>query len=153
MSSAVPVAVTGFTWSAGLLALLNVFIGGLLVAIVRTWPSIRKLANEREANLLEERAHEMEGMRKRLAKLEVQIERKDKIHDAERAYDRHRINNLDTALKAFFILVRRHPDDAAGAASEVEAMRATQIEGEKRESLALRDLVARLTTSQAGEEE
>ncbi|MBB3348804.1 hypothetical protein [Sphingomonas sp. BK069] len=37
------------------MGLANILIGGLLVTIVRTRPALKKIADEREANLLEER--------------------------------------------------------------------------------------------------
>lgn len=136
----------GLNFNSILLALLNLLIGGVLVTIIRTRVPLKKIANEREANLLTERAEEMGTMRAEIAELRERMEVKDRIHEAQRAYDRHRINNLDTALKAFFIMVKRHPDDAAGAAQEIEAMRATQVEAENREAIALRKLEADLTT-------
>lgn len=128
-----------------LLALLNLLIGGVLVTIIRTRVPLKKIANDREANLLTERAEDMASMRGEIAELRNRMEIKDRVHEAQRAYDRHRINNLDTALKAFFIMVKRHPDDAAGAAQEIEEMRKTQIEAENREAIALRQLEADLT--------
>ena len=51
---AVPVAVQGWTWTSSLMAIANLLIGGLLVQVVRTRPALKKIANEREANLLTE---------------------------------------------------------------------------------------------------
>jgi hypothetical protein len=127
------------------MTLANVLIGGLFVAIIRTRPALKKIANEREANLLTERAAEMTTMRATIAKLEARLDAKDIQHEAERAYDRHRINNLATSLNAFFLMVKAHPEDAATAASMIEEMRTRQVEEEKKESIALRDLVAKLT--------
>jgi predicted RNase H-like nuclease (RuvC/YqgF family) len=125
-TSAMPVAITGFSWSAGLLTLLNILIGGLLVQIVRTKPTLKKIANEREANLLTERAKEMEGMRRSIAKLE-----------AERATDRHRINNLSQCLDALLMMIEMDPAKAAQAAVKIKAMRAAQMESEATEKAAI----------------
>jgi hypothetical protein len=135
--SAIPVSVAGFTWTAALMGLANLLIGGLLVQIIRTRPTLKKIANEREANLLNERAEEMEAMRQRIAKLEEKAEYKEALHQAERAIDRHRINNLDQCLTAFLMMVKKNPDDAAVAAAMIEDMRAKQIEREKQESSAI----------------
>jgi hypothetical protein len=143
----VHVAVQGISSGTIVLAVIQLVLGGgVIAALVRAWPALKKIANEREANLLSERAEEMNKMRDTIDKLEARLDAKDIQHEAERAADRHRINNLDQALKAFFILVKRHPEDAAGAAAEIEAMRAQQMEEEKREGVALRALVATLTT-------
>ena len=147
MSNVPAVAIHGFSSGTLLLSGIQILVGtGLGAAIVRIIPTLKKIANEREANLLSERASEMNKMRDTIDKLEARLDAKDIQHEAERAADRHRINNLDQALKAFFILVKRHPEDAAGAAAEIEAMRAQQMEEEKREGVALRALVATLTT-------
>lgn len=125
-ASAVPVAVTGWTWTAGLMAVANLLIGGLLVQIIRTRPTLKKIANEREANLLTERAKEMEGMRRAIAKLE-----------AERASDRHRINNLSQCLDALLMMIEMDPTKAADAAAKIKAMRADQMKAEAAEKGAI----------------
>lgn len=121
----------------------------VLVAIVggyfRLKPLMIRLANEREANLLSERAQEMTTMREELSLMKARLDHKDVQHEAERSYDRHRINNLATSLNSFLLLVKANPKDAATAAATIEEMRARQIEEEKREAIALRDLVAKLT--------
>jgi uncharacterized protein YjgD (DUF1641 family) len=141
--SAIPIIATGFGWTPVLLTIANLLIGGVFVAIIRTRPALKKIANEREANLLSERAEEMDTMRGRITKLEAKAELKDVLHEAERSYDRHRINNLAASLNAFFLMVKSHPEDAAKAAAAIEDMRARQIEQENKENIALRELVAK----------
>ncbi|VXD07703.1 conserved hypothetical protein [Sphingomonas sp. T1] len=135
-AKAVPVS-TGFTWTTAAVGLLNLLVGGVLVAIIKSRPALKKIANEREANLLNERAEEMEAMRQRIAKLEEKAEFKEALHQAERAVDRHRINNLDQCLTAFLMMVKKNPDDAATAAAMIEEMRAQQIAREKQEAGAI----------------
>jgi predicted RNase H-like nuclease (RuvC/YqgF family) len=124
--SAIPVAVTGVTWTAILMGVANLLIGGLLVQIIRTRPTLKKINNEREANLLNERAKEMDNMRRSIAKLE-----------AERATDRHRINNLSQCLDALLLMIEMDPSKAAAAAVKIKAMRATQMEAEAVEKAAI----------------
>lgn len=159
-TAAVPVAVTstGFGWTPVLLTIANLLIGGVFVAIIRTRPALKKIANEREANLLTERAEEMESMRERMKALEAKIEAKDAqheidriVHEAERAYDRHRINNLDQCVTSFLMMVRANPTDGAKAATMIEELRTRQVEEEKRENIALRDLRAKLVTGKPAE--
>jgi hypothetical protein len=145
-TATVPVAVHGFTWTAALMAVANILLGGIGVAVIRNLPVFRKLANEREANLLTERASEMAKMREAYERLEARLNIKDAVHEAERAYDRHRINNLATTLNAFFMMVRAHPDDAGTAAQMMKEERERQVEEERREAIALHQLVADLTT-------
>lgn len=134
----------GFTWAAGFLALLNVLVGGLLVTIVRTRPHLKKIANEREANLLSERAEEMRGMRERLASLEagreadrkeaeVKLELERAQHRRERAYERHKVNNLQQAFDALILLLEDIPQ-AAPVVVKIKEMRSRQLEAEALEA-------------------
>lgn len=126
-----PIAVTtGFTWTAALMGVANLLIGGLLVAIVRTRPALKKIANEREANLLEERAEQMEAMQRRLEAMEAKIENERAQHRAERALDRHRLNNFDQCFNALFMMFETSPEKAAEAIAAVKAMRTRQMEAE-----------------------
>ncbi|MFS0737564.1 hypothetical protein ABC347_10985 [Sphingomonas sp. 1P06PA] len=136
VQAAIPVA-TGFTWTTAAVGLLNLLVGGVLVAIIRSRPALKKIANEREANLLSERAEEMREMRERMAKLEAQMAAKDAQHDAERASDRHRINNLSQCLDMLLGLIEQDPKKAAAAAARVKAMREKQMEAEALEKAAI----------------
>lgn len=127
-----------YTWTTVLVGLLNLLVGGVLVAIVRSRPALKKIANDREANLLSERAKEMEEMRDRIGKLESALEQKDKEHDAERAVDRHRINNLSQCLDALLMLIEQDPTKAAEAAVKIREMRAAQLRNEAAEKATIR---------------
>ncbi len=127
-----------------LVALAVTTIGGIALAYIKNWGPWKKLDHDREANLLEERAKEMSGMRATIERLEKRIDAKEIQHEAERAHDRHRINNLATALNGFLMMVKAHPEDAATAARMIEELRARQIEEENKENIALRKLIADL---------
>lgn len=47
-ASSVPVHVSGLTWTGALVGLLNVLVGGALVAFIKSLPTLKKIANERE---------------------------------------------------------------------------------------------------------
>lgn len=136
-TASVPVAVTGFGWTAVLMGIANLLIGGLLVAIVKTRPTLKKIANEREANLLHERAAEMESMRKRVESLETMIAAERARHEAERALDRHRLNNMDQCLTYLFMVFEKMPERVPEAMASVKEMRARQIETETVEKAAI----------------
>lgn len=136
--SAVPVSSVGFGWTPILLTIANLLLGGVVVAIIKSWPAIKKIGADREANLLTERAEEMDKLRERIEKLESASERKDKQHEAERAADRHRINNLSQCLDALLLLIEQDPSKAAEAASAIRRMRAEQLERENAEKAAIR---------------
>ncbi len=133
----IPVHVAGFTWTAALMGVANLLIGGLLVAIVRTRPALKKIANEREANLLTERAEEMEAMQKRVDAMEAKIERERAQHQAERSLDRHRLNNFDQCFNALFMMFENSPEKAADAIAAVKTMRARHMESEAIEKAAI----------------
>jgi Cft2 family RNA processing exonuclease len=122
----------GLTWTTGLIAVLNILVGSLFVAIVKSRPALKKIAADREANLLHERAAEMESMRERLRALEAKLELKDRLHEAERALDRHRYNNLSQSFDALLMLLKQNPEKVDEAIVIVEKMRADQL---KREAL------------------
>lgn len=145
--SAVPVAVHGFTWTAALMAVANILIGGLFVAIVRTRPALKKIANEREANLLTERAAEMEKMGERIEALETQIEQQRTRHEAERALDRHRLNNMDQCLTYLFMVFEKMPEKVPEAMAAVKEMRAEQLKAEALEKAAIHAAAMNATTS------
>lgn len=124
--SPVAVEMHGWTWGSGLLTILNILVGGLLVAVVRTRPQLKKIANERESNLLAERAEEMTAMRERLERLET-----------ERAIDRHRLNNVTACLDSLLLLLETSPEKASAHVARIKEMRAQQMLAESAEKGAM----------------
>lgn len=120
-----------------LLGLLNILVGGALVAMIRNRPVLMKINTEREANLLNERAEEMIGMRERLIAVEQRLEQKDRLLEAERTMYRHRIANLNQAFSALLLLLKKGiPVDEAVV--EIEQMRAEQLDREVAEAAMFR---------------
>ena len=87
-------------------------VGMIGVALIRQRPISQKLDNEREGNLLNERARDNRELRKRIAELE-----------AEQRIDRHAIANLEQALDMLLMLIELNPDRAQEAAAKVKQMR------------------------------
>lgn len=106
-------------WGWGVFALL-------IAGYFRLKPLLIRLRNEREASLLEERAEEMTKMRERLEKLE-----------AERAVDRHRLNNVTQCLDALLMLLEVAPEKAADHVAKIKAMRSSQMQAEAAEKGAI----------------
>lgn len=48
VAGSVPVHVSGLTWTGALVGLLNILVGGALVAFIKSLPTLKKIANERE---------------------------------------------------------------------------------------------------------
>jgi hypothetical protein len=145
----------GLSWTTVLVGLLNLLVGGALVAFIRSRPSLRKIDAEREANLLSERAKDMSEMRERLEKLETAAakkdeehqeelrrlaehqEAKDRLYDAQKAADRHRINNLNQAFQGLLMLLKKGVT-VEDAVQEIEKMRNEQLAREAAEAAAIR---------------
>lgn len=141
MSNIPSVAIHGISTGTLLISGIQVLFGsGITVAIIRAIPSLKKIANEREANLLSERAEEMERMRARMDAVEAaaktassEAERQIALLQAERAIDRHRINNVTQCLDALILLIEQDPTKASDAASRIKKMRADQMAAEAAE--------------------
>jgi hypothetical protein len=106
-------------WGWGVLAMM-------IAGYIKIKPAMIRLKNEREASLLEERAQEMAAMRERLEKLE-----------AERAVDRHRLNNVTTCLDALLLLLETAPEKAAEHVARIKQMRTAQMAAEAAEKGAI----------------
>jgi soluble cytochrome b562 len=133
-------------WTTVLVGLLNLLVGGALVSFIRSRPSLRKIDSEREANLLSERAKEMQEMRKRIERLEAAAEQKDAQHEAEIARYRHRINNLDAAFNALLMLLKQGVS-VPEAVEAIEKMRVEQLKREAAEGAAIKAAKIRATES------
>lgn len=123
---------SSLNWTNLFLGVLNLLIGGVLVAIVKSRPLLKKIDNDREANLLTERAVEMDSMRKRVADMEVRLD----IALEELRLVRHDLANANHSLDMFIALIEANPSGAAEHAAKVKAIRATtasQIAAEKAE--------------------
>jgi hypothetical protein len=81
-----------------------VLVFGLFGAMVRAWPALKKLANERETGALASRAEDMDDMRKRIGELETKVERAN--DDATIAKDSANIVRMQmVSMQAAFELV------------------------------------------------
>lgn len=143
-TSTVPVEVkSSFTLNTALFIAILGVLGGILRQLVRNNPAMKKLNNEREANLLDERKSDMDSMREELKTLKAEVEKQAKEHteerkvlyrqrDAERAIERHRYNNLSSAFNSLLMLLKKGvPQEEA--VEEVEKLRAEQLAREAAE--------------------
>lgn len=90
-------------------------VGLIVVALIRQKPITQKLADEREGNLLKERAADMKGMRRRITELE-----------AEQRVDRHNIGNLEQVLDMILNMIEIDPGRAVAIAAKAREVRAAQ---------------------------
>lgn len=113
-------------WGWGTLALL-------IAGYFKIKPLMARLAQEREANLLEERAAEMASMRERMDRLETKLA----ITEEELRIVRHDLNNTNTAFDLFIERIKANPDDALQHAERVEELRKSQRAQIDREKAAI----------------
>jgi hypothetical protein len=93
---------------------------GLLVRQVIPW---KKIAADSEQAWRTELIN-------RIDKLERRQERERARHNAERAIDRHRLNNVTACFDAMMLLLKTSPEKATEIVVQIEAMRARQREEE-----------------------
>ena len=106
-------------WGWGVFAML-------VAGYFRLKPLMIRLRNEREANLLEERAAEMEKMRATSA-----------AQDAELRALSHKLRNVEACLDALLLLLETAPQKAQQHVSRIRAMRAEQVKAEATEKGAI----------------
>lgn len=97
-------------------------------------------ASEKAAHAAELRAYilERDEMGDRIAKLEKVLDRQQLRHSAERALDRHRLNNITACFDALLLLLKANPDKSAEAIILIEDMRAKQLVAEAEEKAIIR---------------
>src|SRR4051812_36637739 len=100
----------GFGWTAwgAFMVLL-----GIIVRQVGPW---RKQSHDSEKEF-------RDGLIKRVEKLERTLEVERKMHQAERALDRHRLNNVTQCLDALLLMLEAAPDKAAEIVARIKTMR------------------------------
>jgi uncharacterized membrane protein len=128
---------SSFTWTTVLVGILNLLVGGALVSFIRSRPSLKKIDADREANLLSERAKEMQEMRERIRKLEQVQEAKDRLNEAKEALSRHRFGNLNQAFEALLMLLKKGVP-VEDAVAEIERLRTEQVAREQAEAATIR---------------
>lgn len=166
-----PWAVTG--WIVGVLSFL-----GLLIRQIGPWRKQISEAEERiraalESALEKEReshaqdlererlekvaearafALERDELRDRVGLLETIQKHREKVRDAERAFERHRFKNLDTAFISLLMLLKRGVP-VEDAVKDIEEMRSKQARAESEELAILRAAEIEFAVHEAEEEE
>lgn len=148
-----PWGITG--WVVGAIALLGIIlrqVGPWRKQISEAEDNIRKELHDQieafKADLLKERLEhatemrafnlERDEMGDRLFKLERLLTRQQLRHNAERALDRHRLNNINACFDALLLLLKANPDKSAEAVVMIEEMRAKQLIAEAEEKAIIR---------------
>lgn len=114
---------------------------GLLIRQIGPW---RKQLDSAEAQL---RA----SLIRRVEKLERMLERERTRHNAERALDRHRLNNVTQCFDALLLLIETAPEKAMDAVRRIKEMRATQLLAESEEKAIIRAAEIQAESEEAAE--
>ncbi len=149
------VAVSGISWTTVLVGVLNLLVGGALVAWIKQRPKMRELATAADEKLRDDlllRVGKVEdqlekeraGREKDRRELEQKIERQRELYelklDAERArheaaemLSRHKVRNLEQCLSAFLWMAEKRSDNIPEVVAEIRRMRAEQEAAEAAE--------------------
>jgi flagellar biosynthesis/type III secretory pathway M-ring protein FliF/YscJ len=109
----------------------------LLALIIRQVGPWRKITQDAETKLRDDLLEANRSLTDRVEKLERTGERKDAVHAAERALDRHRMNNVSQCFDALLLMLKRAPEKAADIIKDIEDMRARQLQAEATERAAI----------------
>jgi hypothetical protein len=128
-TEAIPVAVHGFTWTTALVGLLNLLVGGGLVAWIKQRPRMKEIQANADERLRTD-------LITRVEKLERKIDAERDRYEALIAIMRHRLNNSDQCIDALLMLLETAPERVADAVSMIKEMRSRQREAEAAEKAA-----------------
>jgi hypothetical protein len=123
----VPIIAHGFGWTAA--GAWGSFLA-LMAIIIRQIGPWRKQSIDAEQRLRDD-------LLRRVEKLERERDRTEARHNAERALDRHKLNNVTQCLDALLLLLEAAPEKAAEIVGKIKDMRARQVEAEALEKAAI----------------
>ena len=128
-------------WTAAGVWIAALSFLGLLIRQIGPW---KKQVSEVEDHL-------RDSLTRRVEKLERTLERERVRHNAERALDRHRLNNVTQCFDALLLLIKANPDKASEVVVMIEEMRAKQLVAEAEEKAIIR--AAEITADSEEEDE
>ena len=108
-------------------------LASVVLALVKGWPVLTRIANERETGLLSQRAADMDKMSEKIAVLEARIEKQRADYEAQLGIHRHRANNIAACLDALLLMLELRPDRVPDAVARIKQMRAEQTVAEASE--------------------
>lgn len=127
MPEPVAVVAQGFGWTAAGAWTAAILLAGVLIRQIVPW---RKQNIDAEQRLRED-------LLARVEKLESTLERERARHDAERALDRHRLNNVTQCFDAIILMLEATPERAQEIVTRIKEMRSTQMRAEALEKAAI----------------
>lgn len=136
VSSVPHVAVAGWSWTTIMVTVLNVLVGGGLVAWIKTRPKMAEIQTQREESEAARLSARVETLEKMVERLHAKIDQERAEHDALMSIMRHRVANSRATLKAIVMMLRVNPDKVTEALNQIEAMLSEQEMAEREERAA-----------------
>jgi hypothetical protein len=124
-----PIATHAEGWSRtaiGVWALFAALVPILATGMFKLIPVMRKLANEREKTIDDERRADMVDMRKEITDLKAELAAMRVSHEAEIGIMRHRANNATMCIDALLMLLKAAPEKVAEHIETITTMRDRQ---------------------------
>jgi uncharacterized membrane protein YkoI len=145
------VAVEGWSYGSYLMVLLNLLVGGGLVAWIKSRPKMHEIAaqaeekfradtvarvSKLEADLKEQRTYYEDKLEKLSAAYEAKVDRLQADYEAAARISRHELANAKMRFRALIMLLKRLPNPPDGLTQildDIEAMEADQARSEAAE--------------------
>jgi hypothetical protein len=116
-----------FTWTAAGAWGAFITLLGIIIRQIGPW---RKQSMDAEQTF-------RDGLLARVQRLEQTLDQERARHSAERAIDRHRLNNVSQCFDAMMLMLKAAPEKTAEIIVHIEQMRAEQLKAEALEKAAL----------------
>jgi hypothetical protein len=122
-----PAISSDFSWSAA--GAWAAFLAVLAVIIRQVGPW-RQIFNDSEAKFRSDLITRLEAVEQTLEQERTERAIEQRRHEAERALDRHRLNNVTQCFDALLLMLKRAPEKVAEIIQDIEEMRARQLHAE-----------------------
>lgn len=130
----VPIVAHGFSWTAaGAWGTFLTVAGTIFTLIIKQVGPWRKQRDDAEDKLRSDLITRIDNLEKQIRMKDEAQDAERARHEAERALDRHRLNNVTQCLDALLMLLEQAPERATDAVARIKEMRARQIIAEAQE--------------------
>ena len=122
-------------------------LGTAILALIRAWPALARIANERQSATIAAAAADKKDLRDRVTSLESRIDSQERrheahieiirqLHDGEMALMRHKLSAEEAVTMALVSAIKAlAPDAPVVATIEAQRMRRSEMIGEEQTAL------------------